>query len=216
MNVIAYVFVEGIGDLRFFCDYLLHLDLADAVKERKDKRIHLVNSNNQVIVLQSVEGKDNILSFAPDMLRNNNENILNLIILDADRNFEERKTQIENDLNSKNILYHLFLSPNNRDPGALEDILENIINRQNQVIFDCWERYEEELTDKEIEWKTPKKPTSPAKKTKIYGYLEALHGETKAEKEKIKEAKRNYRDTNLWNLNADYLNPLKEWLASKL
>ena len=51
--------------------------------------------------------------------------------------------------------------------------------------------------------------TTPAEKTKIYGYLEALLGESKSQKELIKEANRNYENPQHWNLDSEYLKPLK-------
>ena len=58
--------------------------------------------------------------------------------------------------------------------------------------------------------------TVPAKKTKIYGYLEALLGASNKEKEKIKDKKRDYKNTKHWNLDSVYLNPLKEFLSKHL
>lgn len=75
--------------------------------------------------------------------------------------------------------------------------------------FECWEGYEKKLVKLDIPGRTPPPLTTPAKKTKIYGYLEAYHGETKREKELIKEANRNYVDPKLWNLDAEYLGALK-------
>ncbi|MCR4828322.1 MAG: AAA family ATPase [Bacteroidales bacterium] len=106
--------------------------------------------------------------------------------------------------------------PNNHDAGTLEDLLENIINPNNRPIFDCWEHYEQELVQIDIPGRTPPPLTTPAKKTKIYGYLEALLGETKSQKELIKEANRNYEDTQHWNLDAEYLEPLKAFLENNI
>ena len=55
-----------------------------------------------------------------------------------------------------------------------------------------------------------------SKNTKIYGYLEALLGETKSQKELIKEANRNYENPQHWNLDAEYLEPLKAFFAKNL
>ena len=106
--------------------------------------------------------------------------------------------------------------PNNKDAGALEDLLENIINPNNQPIFDCWEDYEKALVELDIPDRTPPPLTTPAKKTKIYGYLEALLGSTKDEKELIKERNRKYENVQHWNLDAEYLEPLKEFLVKIL
>ena len=71
--------------------------------------------------------------------------------------------------------------------------------------MDCWENYEEELRKLEIPGRTPPPLTTPAKKTKIYGYLEALLGESKKEKKMIKEIERNYENPLHWDLDAEYL-----------
>lgn len=97
---------------------------------------------------------------------------------------------------------------------SLEDLLENIINPNNRPILDCWENYEKELIKLDILGRTPPPLTTPAKKTKIYGYLEALL--FKNQKELIKEKKRNYENTKHWNLDAEYLEPLKVFLNKHL
>ncbi len=58
--------------------------------------------------------------------------------------------------------------------------------------------------------------TTPAKKTKIYTYLETLLGKSKSQKKQIKDANRNYENTKHWNLDAEYLEPLKEFLNNNL
>jgi hypothetical protein len=68
----------------------------------------------------------------------------------------------------------------------------------------------------DIPGRTPPPLTTPAKKTKIYGYLEALLGETKSQKELIKEANRNYENPQHWNLEAEYLEPLKAFLVNNI
>lgn len=55
-----------------------------------------------------------------------------------------------------------------------------------------------------------------SKNTKIYGYLETLLGETKSQKELIKEANRNYENPQHWNLDDEYLEPLKKFLSTTL
>jgi hypothetical protein len=56
--------------------------------------------------------------------------------------------------------------------------------------------------------------TTPARKTKIYAYLEALLDDSDAQKEKIKERKRDYRETRHWDIAATnpVLKPLKDFL----
>ena len=100
--------------------------------------------------------------------------------------------------------------------GLRQAGIDVIAPRGDKPIFECWEGYEKELVKLDIPGRTPPPLTTPAKKTKIYGYLEAYHGETKREKELIKEANRNYADPRLWNLDAEHLGALKGFLESYL
>ena len=54
------------------------------------------------------------------------------------------------------------------------------------------------------------------KETKIYTYLEALLGESKSQKELIKEVNRNYENPQHWNLDSGYLVPLKRFLVNSI
>ena len=76
----------------------------------------------------------------------------------------------------------------------------------------CWQAYEGELEKLRIHTKTPPTLTIPAKKTKINEYLETLLGTSKTQKKLIKDANRNYENTQHWNLDAEFLDPLKEFL----
>lgn len=67
-----------------------------------------------------------------------------------------------------------------------------------------------------IAWKTPPEPTCPSEKSKIYGYLEALVGTTKSEKERIKDQNRDFTVPEHWDLNANAIQPLKEFLMAHL
>ena len=64
---------------------------------------------------------------------------------------------------------------------------------------------EGELEKVRIPTKTPPALTIPAKKTKIYAYLETLLGTSKADK----NVNRNYENTQHCNMDAEYLEPLK-------
>ena len=141
---------------------------------------------------------------------------INLVIFDADNNFETRRASILEWKKQNGLEFELFLLPNNQNKGELEDLLENIINPNNRPILDCWEKYEKELVTIHIEGRTPPPLTTPAKKTKIYGYLEALLFESESDKKKIKEREREYHNALHWNLDAENLLPLKEFLEKSL
>ena len=82
--------------------------------------------------------------------------------------------------------------------------------------MECWDKYEDSLKAINLPWKDGIPLTIPAKKTRIYAYLEALLGSSRSEKEKIKEAKRDYLNKNHWDLNAQALHNLIDFLESNL
>lgn len=196
------IFVEGLADARFFKQYIRHLLGEDVA----DERIIVLNGWN------ALKADASILRMR-SMTANGG---VNLVILDADKDIETRRAEILEWKRLNDLEFELFLLPNNNDAGALEDMLENIINPNNRPIFDCWEGYEKELVKLDIPGRTPPPLTTPAKKTKIYGYLEALLGPTKDEKELIKERNRKYDNAMHWNLDAEYLEGLKGFLEGHL
>ena len=196
------IYVEGIADVAFIKQYIHHL-------------WNVVVSENSIM---SLDGWTNLkgTTWQQRMRTNTANDVINIVILDADKDIDARRADILNWKQDNGLEFELFLLPNDKDKGALEDLLENIINPNNQPIFGCWEDYEKALVELDIPGRTPPPLTTPAKKTKIYGYLEALLGPTKVEKELIKERNRKYDNMMHWNLDAEYLEPLKEFLEKFL
>jgi len=196
------IYVEGIADVAFIKQYIHHL-------------WNVVVGENNIL---SLGGWTNLkgTTWQQRMRTNTANDVINIVILDADKDIDARRADILNWKQQNNLEFELFLLPNDKDAGALEDLLENIINPNNKPIFDCWEDYEKALVKLDIPGRTPPPLTTPAKKTKIYGYLEALLLETKSQKELIKEANRNYENVQHWNLDAEYLKPLKEFLVKNI
>ena len=202
------IIVEGEADKRFFEDYYHHLfhektpagsimhpgkdsDTGGYTKLRKEDSINALRQNTDA------GGK-------------------NLVIFDADDDCESRRKELLAIQKEFGVEFELFLLPNNKNAGELEDMLEQIINPNNQPVMDCWATYEVELEKVRIPTKNPPTLTIPAKKTKIYAYLETLLGKTKGQKKLIKDANRNYENTEHWNLDAEYLEPLKEFIDNTL
>jgi hypothetical protein len=196
------IFVEGVADQKFFQDLLndwygIELSLG-GFKAKGD----IFNVEGKGIF----DDKNKMRLIDPMLKLNDTTGVKNLFIFDADtferesQNFERYKSQFPID--------H-FLLPDNQSNGDLETLLEQIINQDNKVIFDCWDGYESCL-------KSSKRKngsfTTPARKTKIYAYLEALLGDSKNQKKKIKETERNYRDKSHWDLNSPALTKLKQFL----
>ena len=60
--------------------------------------------------------------------------VKNLVIFDADDDCEARRQELLAIKEQFGVEFELFLLPNNKDAGALEDLLENIINPNNKPI----------------------------------------------------------------------------------
>lgn len=196
------IVVEGVADKQFIRQYVKYL-FGEDIPEN---------------LLISTEGKDKLKkSSSINRIQSmTDDGGINLVIFDADDDFTIRLNEINEWKKENNLEFELFLFPNNKSSGELEDLLENIINLNNKEIFECWDNYERELKSIDIPGRTPPPLTTPAKKTKIYGYLEALLSGSSKDKEKIKERNRDYTNSLHWNLNADYLEPLKTFLLSNL
>ncbi|MCR5361599.1 MAG: hypothetical protein K6E73_06250 [Bacteroidales bacterium] len=203
------IIVEGDADQKFFRDYYHHLFQENAPE------YSIINPKD---IDNAIGGKDKLKSEAilQALRQNTNQGGTNLVIFDADEDTESRRAELLAIKEEFGVEFELFLLPNDKDAGALEDLLENIINPNNQPVMDCWSTYEGELGKVRIPSKTPPTLTIPAKKTKIYAYLETLLGKSKSQKKLIKDANRNYENTQHWNLDAEYLVPLKEFIFNCL
>lgn len=136
-----------------------------------------------------------------------------LIIFDADNNYEESKQNIEKQLKELGVKeeeknYDIFLMPNNKDKGTLEDLFEKIAKCKD--VLKCFDKYCKCITI--VQKKSMQEKESievqiqlSRKKTKIYAYFEAL-GCIKKKGKKFKI------DDRFFDLENEYLKPLKNFL----
>ena len=198
------IFCEGISDQRFLRDFLeVHYKISISDESLKEnKLIHNLGSWNK---LKDRKGR----------ITDENSDYYSLIFLDADDEkvtdkpgFDATVTFVTELMETWNwSKYGVFVLPNHKDKGTVEDLLENVINKQHAQIFDCWSEFENCLSKN-------KSLTIPAKKSKIYSFLECLHGVTNQEKDKCKDPNRDFQDENLWeirNLNNPYIKKLKDF-----
>jgi hypothetical protein len=102
------------------------------------------------------------------------------------------------------IPVRLYLFPNNTDNGNLESLLAEIA--VDRKIMDCFLEYEKCVTGH------PK----PLNDSRIYSYLDMVlypNHKNHAGKDLRKEEFRNYKNSAHWNLEHEYVNPLREFLA---
>ena len=202
------ILVEGDADKKFFENYYHHLFHE---KAPAGCIIH-PGKDDDTGGYQKLRKEDAINS----MKQNTDAGGKNLVIFDADDDCESRRKDLLAIKEVFGVEFELFLFHNNKDAGELEDMLEKIINPNNKPVMDCWQTYEDKLREVRIPTKTPPTLTIPAKKTKIYAYLETLLGKSRSQKKLIKDANRNYENAQHWDLDSEYLKPLKEFLERSL
>ncbi len=178
------VFVEGNADKRF---------LEDLIKFKIDESF-------DVNKIKSLDGKDKLHLAVNSFLSNTMQGNRNIIVFDADSDYV---TSLEN-INNKAVelgikIDGVFLLPNNKDSGALEELLLYLINPEHNDFIGCFNNYEACLKGND-------KFVSPAIKTKVYAYVDSLN-----KRRKLKIAQENFRDYNekyFWNLDSIELEPV--------
>lgn len=201
------IFVEGIADQKF---------LQDLIVEWYGVTLSMgtVNKPGDILSLggkTAFDSPETIKNLTPLFQQLSIQEIPAIVIFDADT-FAENKQYLTPHSGTHGFTF--FLLPDNAADGDLETLLEELIHPDNQVIFTCWQNYEQCLRGQKTNRTSSGEFTLPARKTKIYAYLEALVGETKSEKDKIKESNRDYRNPLHWNIDPVHppLKPLKEFL----
>jgi hypothetical protein len=194
-----HIIVEGKADKTFVEQYFCHIFGVSVPKD----------------FIVPTGGKDNQQNATNRMRSMSANGGTNLVIFDADNDIEERRKELLEWKEKENLKFEMFLMPNDKEYGTLETLLENIINPNNKPIFKCWDKYEGELRQLKIKGRT-EPLTVPGKKAKIYAYLSALLGKSDDEQKKAQIEKRDYTNPLHWNLDAEYLEPLKEFLKNNL
>lgn len=200
------IFVEGDADKRFIAQLL------ESIFNENIPSGNIIPTHGYTNLI----AVDKERTFINEMQRTTADGGINLVVFDADSNCETRRRELSDWERRSEVNFELFLFPDNSNSGELEDLLRQIINPVNQPVMECWDKYEDSLKAINLPWKNGIPLTIPAKKTRIYAYLEALLGSSRSEKEKIKEAKRDYLNKNHWNLNAQALHNLIDFLESNL
>ena len=119
----------------------------------------------------------------------------------TDTNFEQKYTDCLNTINTQELpIEDFFLIPNGHCPGDLETLLQGIASNPHDRIYDCLVHYEECIHGLNEDYR--KVPM----KGKVYAYCEALGIAPKP-------SDRNYLDLKFWNLDAEILLPLRNFLA---
>ncbi len=154
------------------------------------------------IVYVDVKGKDRIHMVKNEFEKNTDQGGLNLLIFDADSDYQASFNNIIRQKAEAGVEFEIFLFPNNKDKGALEELLMKMTVEEHQGIFDCFGPFNVCLSAKNASYHVPDL------KTQIFSYLSF-------QKLNSKEHERDYT-LDCWNLDVEYANPLKEFIEQYL
>jgi len=137
------------------------------------------------------------------MQENLDKGISVLVIFDANSNCRKRREEIKEVLdaipNGRDL--PVFLFPDDRSNGAVEDLLEQIIMPEHESVFACFDGYKKCLNERKRNY------TLPDAKGKIYAYKEAVGALQKRD---------NQFDSKYWNYDHPALDLLKDFLTQHI
>lgn len=145
------------------------------------------------------------------MLQNSHEGGKNLVVFDADMNYDERKEQLTALLKKNSVVADVFLWPNNHSAGNLETLLLEIARRDlHSVFFDCFNDYEVCVSsvkkpDGSSKYKTPNL------KGKLHTYITSMPLSNK-ERKRFGRGNWLFDNPEYWDLKSDSLIPITAFL----
>ncbi len=144
----------------------------------------------------------------------------NLVVFDADTadnngGFEKRKAELLAKRDELGLKFDLFLWPDNSRDGDVEVLMEDIARIDlYPELFDCYSKYEHCISQRKNE-EGDAFYHLPNRKNKLHTYFTSLPiSQTK--RDKAGRGAWLWDDPNIWNLDADSLRPLKEFLLKHL
>lgn len=126
---------------------------------------------------------------------------LNVVILDADNDFQNRCNEVEEIKQKHNLFLEYFLLPNHNEVGAIESLLTNIVEKKHQAILACFREYKNCLQT------TCSDYFLPTSKQEIFALTHTIYGETDIQKV-------DFLDSINWDTNHHILNNLKNFLLT--
>lgn len=164
-----------------------------------------------------VGGKDNLRNAVNEFKKSTINGDRNLLLFDADSElngggFESRSRELFELRRSLGIEFDIFLFPNNKDDGDFELLLENIARQDihGERFFRCFSNYEECLSS-HIGMDGQPMYLCPNRKAKVYSYITSMKL-SNAERKMIGKGYWLFDNEAYWNLDSEYIVPLKEFL----
>jgi len=138
-----------------------------------------------------------------------------LIVFDADADPIERAETLKQAITAYEPNPAIFLLPSPQQSGELEDLLLQLVQPQHQAVMTCYDGYEQclqgLLNTGQLYYNTP------SKKRRLYDYVNVmpLAGD-EWERHHKKGGQKIFENTDIWDLNAPAIQPLRDFLNQYL
>lgn len=153
-----------------------------------------------------------------NLAQENGEQVI--VLADADTiakgyGYAKRKEEIDKGMATHAVSFPYFLYPNNQNDGDVEVLMENAARRDlHSTFFDCFEDYEKCVSGAKNE-RGETKYNVPNLKGKLHTYMAAQKLPQKLCK-RFGSGDWLFDNKDYWNLNADALQPLKDFFTMNL
>ncbi len=178
-------------------------------------KYEIVHINGYTSLLDAVNGAN-----VEVMRANSDSGGKNLVVFDADTpanngGFGERQKELIDKGKALSLDFDLFLWPDNKGDGDVEVLMESITRKDlYPEFFDCFSKYEHCISQRKNEKGEPFY-TTPNRKGKLHTYFNSLPI-SNAKKNKFGSGVWRWTDNDIWNLDAESLNSIKEFLLKHL
>ena len=170
-----------------------------------------MNIDNSEYEIMHVNGKDNLHNNEVAFKENTLTGGKNIIVFDADTittgaGYENSKKRIMNTFGDDVKIDGIFLFPNNHDDGIFENLLEHLMRKDyHRRFIDCFDDYEKCLGNDYL---------TPDLKGRLHTYMSAQKSLSNTQRSKLGSGEWLFDNPHFWNLNDDYIRPLKEFISS--
>ena len=144
----------------------------------------------------------------------------NLVVFDADApsnngGYDTRKNELLSHRDELGLDFDLFLWPDNKTDGDVEVLMESIARKDlYPEFFDCFGKYEHCISRRQNDKGEPFY-TTPNRKGKLHTYFNSLPI-SNTKKKQFGNGEWRWEDPDIWDLDAETLKPIKEFLLSYL
>lgn len=208
----AKIFIEGknkkVPESEFLCTILQHIGVAVDQYE-------LIHTDGYKNLLDSA-----ITSNIEIMRANTDAGGKNLVIFDADTagnggSFAVRQIELLKRKAALGLDFELFLWPDNQSDGDVEMLMESVARKDlYPEFFECFSKYEHCMSQRKND-KGESFYTTPNRKGKLHTYFNAIPI-SKTKKDGFGKGSWRWDDAEIWDLDAESLQPLKKFLLKNL